>query len=69
MDAICLWNAVYLQRSVEYYESLGETIDRSLLKHVSPQNFEHITFIGKYDFEDCLSLGKNEFRKLKTEVS
>lgn len=68
MDAICVWNAVYLQRSIEFYESLGEVIDRSLLKHVSPQNYEHITFIGKYDFNEILPLGKNGFRKLKTEI-
>lgn len=30
MDAICVWNAVYMQRSVEYFESTGEKIDRSL---------------------------------------
>ena len=69
MDAICLWNAVYMQRSVEYFESTGEKINRSLLKHVSPQNYEHITFLGKYDFSDSLSLGKDEYRKLKTETS
>ena len=69
MDAICVWNAVYMQRSVEYLESTGKKIDRSLLKHVSPQNYEHITFLGKYDFSDSLSLGKDEYRKLKTETS
>lgn len=62
MDAISLWNAVYLQKSVEYMDSIGEKVDRSLLKHVSPQNYEHITFLGKYDFDISQSLGKDEYR-------
>lgn len=69
MDAISLWNAVYLQKSVEYMDSIGEKVDRSLLKHVSPQNYEHITFLGKYDFDISQSLGKDEYRKLKIEKS
>lgn len=67
MDAISLWNAVYLQKSVEYMESRGEYVNRSLLKHVSPQNYEHITFLGHYDFNPKLSLGEGEYRKLKVE--
>lgn len=66
---IFVWNAVYLQRCIEFFESTGEKIDRSLLKHVSLQNYEHITFLEKYDFSDSLSLGKDEYRKLKTETS
>lgn len=67
MDVICLWNAVYLQRSVEYIEANDKEIDKSLLKHISPQNYEHITFLGHYDFDSSLSLGVNEYRKLKVE--
>lgn len=67
LDVICLWNAVYLQRSVEYIEANDKEIDKSLLKHISPQNYEHITFLGHYDFDSSLSLGVNEYRKLKVE--
>lgn len=34
---------------------------------LSPQNYEHITFLGHYDFDSSLSLGVNEYRKLKVE--
>ena len=67
MDAITLWNGSYMQRSVEYLERNGENIDRGLLKHVSPQNFAHISFLGHYSFDESLSLGENEYRKLKIE--
>lgn len=67
MDAITLWNGTYMQRSVEYLERNGENIDRGLLKHVSPQNFAHISFLGHYSFDESLSLGENEYRKLKIE--
>lgn len=67
MDAICVWNAVYLQRSIDYLESNGKLIDRSYLKHISPQNYEHINFLGRYDFSKEQSLPINVFRKLKIE--
>lgn len=67
MDAICVWNAVYLQRSIDYLESNGKLIDRSYLKHISPKNYEHINFLGRYDFSEEQSLPINVFRKLKIE--
>ena len=67
MDAICLWNAVYLQRSVEYLEHHGEKIEKDLLTHTSPQQYEHINFLGRYDFNTDQSLDINEYRKLKIE--
>ena len=38
-----------------------------VIPHISPQNYEHITFLGHYDFDSSLSLGVNEYRKLKVE--
>lgn len=67
MDVISVWNAVYLQRSIEYIEANGKEIDKDLLKHISPQNYEHITFLGHYNFDPSLSLGVNEYRRLKVE--
>lgn len=42
-------------------------LDKDLLKHISPQNYEHITFLGHYNFDLSLSLGVNEYRRLKVE--
>lgn len=67
MDAICVWNAVYIQRCINYIEEKEELVDRALIKHVSPQNYEHITFLGHYDFDQKQSLATNEFRRLKVE--
>lgn len=67
MDAICVWNAVYLQRSIEYMDKTENKVNRDLVKHISPQNYEHINFLGHYDFTRINSTADNEYRKLKTE--
>ncbi len=42
-------------------------INKSLLNIYHHKFTEHITFLGHYDFDSSLSLGVNEYRKLKVE--
>lgn len=44
--AIVLWNTVYLERVIAALENNGETIDRDLLKHLSPLGWDHIPLPG-----------------------
>ena len=46
--AITLWNTVYLGRAVDQLRSQGEVIDDTLLAHIAPLGWEHITFNGDY---------------------
>ena len=57
INAICVWNTVYLQNSIDYLKSKNE-LDESLIKHISPLNWAHINFLGEYHF-DLKNIPKN----------
>lgn len=46
--AIILWNTVYLGRAVDQLRSQGENFGDTLLAHIAPLGWEHITFNGDY---------------------
>lgn len=49
INAISIWNTTYLQKAVEYLKNKNG-LDETLLKHISPLNWEHINFLGEYRF-------------------
>jgi len=51
INSITLWNTMYLPKAVEKLKE-KEGVDESLLRHVSPLGWEHINFIGQYNFDD-----------------
>lgn len=61
INVISIWNAVYLQKA---YDHLVKTEPKVIqyMKHVSPINWEHITFLGEYTFD--LNAIPKELRKL-----
>ena len=57
INAISIWNAVYLQAAYNYLVKIDPEVTK-YMKHVSPINWEHITFLGEYKF-DLLSTPKH----------
>lgn len=57
INAISIWNAVYLQAAYNYLVKIDPEVTK-YMKHVSPINWEHITFLGEYKF-DLLSIPKH----------
>lgn len=50
INAISIWNTVYLQKAIEHLKQ-SCIVDESLLKHISPLAWEHINFLGEYNFD------------------
>ncbi|MCB2295920.1 Tn3 family transposase [Clostridium algoriphilum] len=50
MNAITVWNTVYLGKAIEYLRERNE-LNEDLLSHVSPLNWEHINLYGHYSFD------------------
>jgi hypothetical protein len=46
--AIILWNTVYLGHAVAELRAQGETLPDTLLAHIAPLGWEHISFNGDY---------------------
>jgi len=51
INSITLWNTMYLPKAVDKLKK-KEAVDESLLRHISPLGWEHINFIGQYNFDD-----------------
>src|SRR5271169_6330764 len=50
VSSIILWNTVYLSRVAENLRAQGHELPNELLRHVSPQIWEHINLTGIYDW-------------------
>jgi hypothetical protein len=50
MDAITVWNTVYLSNAIEYLRE-NNKLNEDLLCHVSTLNWEHINLYGHYNFD------------------
>jgi Tn3 transposase DDE domain len=49
-SAIILWNIVYLSRVVESLRAEGHELPDDIIRHISPQIWEHINLTGIYDW-------------------
>jgi TnpA family transposase len=50
VSAIVLWNTAYLSRAVESLREEGHELPDDLIRHISPQIWEHINLTGIYDW-------------------
>ena len=50
VSAIVFWNTVYLSRVVESLRAEGHSLPNDVIRHVSPQIWEHINLTGIYDW-------------------
>lgn len=56
INAISIWNAVYLQVAYDHLVKIDSEVTK-YMEHISPINWQHITFLGEYKF-DMLSIPK-----------
>ncbi|PEA06341.1 Tn3 family transposase, partial [Bacillus cereus] len=62
INAISIWNTVYLPQAIEHMKKIGKHREE-LLPHISPLGWEHINFLGEYNFTVSNS---HSFRPLRT---
>jgi len=71
VNAVAVWNTVYLQAALDQLKSEGYEIDEDDVKHLSPARSEHINIYGKYYFnieEGFKRKGLRELRKPEKEL-
>lgn len=59
---ISIWNTVYLSQAIEHMKKIGKH-QEELLPHISPLGWEHINFLGDYNF---IVSNSYSFRPLRT---
>ncbi|MER6917039.1 Tn3 family transposase [Streptomyces sp. NPDC000594] len=50
LSAVVLWNSLYLDRAAKHLAADGFPVTDDLLAHLSPPQFDHINFLGRYAF-------------------
>lgn len=68
INAISVWNTVYLTEAVKVLKAQG-TLDESLLAHIFPLGWEHINFLGEYQFDDQQVPTLDHLRPLRIDGS
>lgn len=64
VNAVAVWNTVYMQAAIEHLKSIGQYISESDLEHLSPVRYEHINVFGKYSFDSPATLNDEGLRPL-----
>ncbi|KQU15261.1 hypothetical protein ASG65_27465 [Bacillus sp. Leaf13] len=63
INAISVWNTVYLTEATKVMSEKGILQDQ-MIKHISPLGWEHINFLGEYNFDIKRMTGLNSLRPL-----
>lgn len=64
INAISIWNTVYLTKAIEYKKE-NDVLQEELLHHNSPLGWEHINFLGEYKFKFKQSTTLESLRPLR----
>lgn len=67
--AISYWNTVYMDRAAQHLQSSGGTFDDTLLAHLSPMGWAHISLTGDYLWQSANRLSPGEFRTLNDPMA
>jgi TnpA family transposase len=70
VNAVVIWNTVYMQAALDKLKSEGHEIKDEDIKNLSPARSEHINMYGKYyfDLEEAMKrIGLRELKKVETD--
>jgi TnpA family transposase len=62
---IAAWNTVYLDRIVVALEKQGAPVPVEYLQHISPLSWQHINFLGRYEFDLDRTYSLDNLRPLR----
>ena len=63
INAINIWNTLYLEKAIEYRKSEGD-FNEDLIANISPLGWEHINLLGEYTFNSEESFSREGLREL-----
>ena len=69
LNAIALWNSIYIQAAIEQLTHEGWTISEADIARVSPLAFKHINFLGRYAFDLPRAVAEGALRPLRNPNS
>lgn len=66
LNAVVLWNSLYLDRAAKQLAADGFPVTDDLLARLSPLQFDHINFLGRYAFFRPQETGRRPLREPST---
>ncbi|MFF8958679.1 Tn3 family transposase [Streptomyces sp. NPDC014894] len=69
LNAVVLWNSLYLDRATKQLAADGFPVTDDLLARLSPLQFDHINFLGRYAFFRPQEPGRRPLRAEEDEPS
>ncbi len=66
LNAVVLWNSLYLDRAAKQLAADGFPVTDDLLARLSPLQFDHINFLGRYAFFRPQEAGRRPLREPST---
>jgi TnpA family transposase len=63
INAISIWNTTYLHHATEHLKAT-QGMDDNLLRHIAPLGWEHVNFLGVYNFDGKNAPMENNLRPL-----
>ena len=67
VEAIVLWDTVYLDKAVEHLRQQGVEVPEEYLQHLSPLGWEHINFTGDYVWNLKQAISFDKLRPLRAK--
>jgi hypothetical protein len=64
-NIVMVWNTVYIQQIIKELQNEGHVVNEQDFERISPAPFEHINWLGKYNFKDEIRLEGNGLRALR----
>ncbi|MER7850607.1 Tn3 family transposase [Kitasatospora sp. NPDC096077] len=63
LNSVVLWNSLYLDRAAKQLAADGFPVTDDLLARLSPLQFDHINFLGRYAFLRPQDAGRRPLRE------
>jgi len=67
INAVVLWNTIYIQAALEHLKSIGEVVLEEDEARLSPLSYGHVNMLGHYSFTLAEQVTKDKLRPLKKQ--
>jgi TnpA family transposase len=65
VNVLVLWNTLYTEAALNHLRSRGEDVKPEDVVRLSPLEYQHINFLGRYSFALTESIARGELRCLR----
>ena len=65
VNVLVLWNTLYTEAALNHLRSRGEDVKPEDVARLSPLEYQHINFLGRYSFALTESIARGELRSLR----